>query len=184
MTTHADTVLTAEQFDALGGIGRVELVRGKVISLTWSKPRHGRVAMQLGRIIANFVVEQGLGEVYAAETGFLVERNPDSVRAPDVSFVRAEIAAGHDDRQWYPHAPDLAVEVLSPTDRRKDVEKKVEMWLNAGARSVWLVDPENRTINVRRSDGSIQLVRQDETLRDETVLPGFLIDPLDEIFSR
>jgi len=184
MTTRTSTLLSAEEFAGLGDIGLAELIRGRVVYLTKPKPKHGRIAMRFGRVIGNFVERHKLGEVYAAETGYVIEHNPDSVRAPDVSFVRAELALGHDEDEWYPHSPDLAVEVLSPTDRPGAVEEKVQMWLDGGGRSVWVVDPEQRAVSIRHADGSVHLVGEAEELRDELVLPGFVIKPLRKMFHR
>src|SRR6185437_43017 len=97
MTLASTTLMPAEEFEALGDIGRAELVRGRVIYLTKPKPRHGRIAMRIAAPLADFVYRNELGEVYAAETGFVAGRNPDSVRAPDIAFIRAEIVATHDE---------------------------------------------------------------------------------------
>lgn len=183
MTIGTATLITAEKFDALGDIGTAELVRGKVVPLTKPKPKHGRIAMRIGRKVGNFVERKKLGEVYAAETGFLVERNPDSVRAPDVSFVRTELALGHDEDEWYPHSPDLAVEVLSPGDRPGAVEEKVQMWLDGGGRSVWVVDPATRSVIIRRPGGNDAEFWGNAILKDESVLPGFSMR-LRSIFDR
>ena len=98
---HQTMPMSAEEFEALGDIGPAELVEGRVIYLTNPKPRHGRIAMRISTPLAVFVCDNKLGEVYAAETGFLVGRNPDSVRAPDVAFVRAELVVGHDEDEWF-----------------------------------------------------------------------------------
>lgn len=177
MTLHTATVLTAREFESLGNIGPAELVRGEVVHLTKPKPKHGRIALRIGRAVGDFVERNHLGETYAAETGFVVAHGPDSVRAPDVSFVRAELALGHDENQWYPHSPDLAVEVLSPTDRPAAVEEKVQMWLDGGGRSVWVVNPAMRAVTVRRIDGSREQFAGDAELWDESVLPGFSLPP-------
>lgn len=121
MGTSLSTLMTAEEFAALGDIGPAELIHGKVVRLTAPKPRHGRIAMRLGSALHRFVRKHKLGVVYAAETGYLLEREPDLIRCPDVSFVRAALAAKHDEDEYYPHSPDLAVEVLSPSDRPEKV---------------------------------------------------------------
>ena len=165
--------MTAEEFEKLGDIGRAELVRGRVIYLVKPKPRHGRIAMRISAPLAEFVHRHNLGEVYAAETGFIAGRDPDSVRAPDVAFVRAEVVAAHDEEEWLPHSPDLAVEVMSPSDRPGAVQDKVRMWLDGGARSVWVIDPDRRLATIYRADGSEQVINEDDDLRDDSVLPGF-----------
>ena len=107
--------------------------------------RHGRLAMRMGRALADFVDRCELGEVFAAETGFVLSRDPNTVRAPDVAFVRTgrEIGDG-----FIEGAPDLAVEVLSPGDRPGSVREKVAEWLDAGTEAVWVVDPRARTVTI------------------------------------
>ena len=182
MTIRTPALITAEEFASLEDLGSVELIRGRVIPVTKPKPKHGRIAMQFGAAISGFVKQHKLGEVYAAETGFVVEHNPDSVRAPDVSFVRAELVLGHDEEEWYPHSPDLAVEVLSPTDRAGTVDEKVRMWLDGGARSVWVADPASESVTIHHPDGSTHLIKSDERLHDEVVLSGFSVSPLSQLF--
>lgn len=173
MTTQAWKLMTADEFASLGDIGPADLIRGKVVCLTRPRPRHGRVAQNVSRALDDHVRVHKLGQVYGSEIGYLVERDPDTVRAPDVSFVRAEVVAGHDEDEWYPHGPDLAVEVLSPTDRPADVQEKARQWLDAGGRSVWIVDPARREVTVVRADGGPERFSGDRKLRDEAVLPGF-----------
>ncbi len=182
MTIRTPTILTAQEFAELEGIGTAELIRGRVVPLTKPKPKHGRITMQFGAAISAFVSRQKLGEVYAAETGFIVEHNPDSVRAPDVAFVRSELVLGHDEEEWYPHSPDLAVEVLSPTDRAAAVQEKVRKWLDGGARSVWVADAATESVTIHHPDGTIRIVNAADELRDDTVLPGFSIKPLSTLF--
>ena len=152
---------------------RVELVKGLLVVREPAGGRHGRVAMALARYIANHADAHRLGPVYAAETGFMLARHPDTVRAPDVAFVRGERLA-HPDSAGFPDlAPDLVVEVLSPSDRPGEVLAKVADWLCAGTRLVWVVDPERRLARVYRLDGSEPIVTADGTLDGEDVLPGF-----------
>ncbi|HWE04898.1 MAG TPA: Uma2 family endonuclease [Tepidisphaeraceae bacterium] len=169
------TIMTADEFASLGDIGRAELVRGRLIHLTKPKPKHGRIAMRIGTAFSNFAQKHNLGEVYAAGTGFLAERNPDSVRAPDAAFVRADVVAAHDDEDWFPRSPDLAVEVLSPTERAEQVAEKVQMWLDGGARSVWVFDPKSRSATIHAARGTIQVFREGDDLRDDAVHPGFAL---------
>lgn len=178
------TLMTAEEFASLGDIGPAELIRGKVVRLTAPKPKHGRIAMRLGGALDRFVRKNKLGEVYAAETGFVLERNPDLIRCPDVSFVRAEIADGHDEDEYYEHSPDVAVEVLSPSDRPEKVKEKVQAWLDGGARSVWVVDPEDQTIAVFHPEGLPRIWVSDEVFEDEVALPGFTVKPVGRLFRK
>lgn len=180
MTTRAATLISADEFATMGDLGTAELIRGRVIPLTKPKAKHGRIAMRFAAAIAQFVYEHNLGEVYAAETGYVIEHNPDTVRAPDVSYVRAELVLGHDE----PHSPDLAVEVVSPGDRGPVVEERVRMWLDGGGRSVWVVYPQARAVTIHHHSGPPRTVSEDEELRDDQVLPGFVMRGLKRIFAR
>ncbi len=152
---------------------RVELVKGVLVVREPPGLRHGRVAMELARRLANHADGRGLGRVYAAETGFTLFRDPDTVRAPDVAFVRSERLLDPEPVGFGDLAPDLVVEVLSPSDRAGAVLAKVADWLSAGTRLVWVVDPERRLARVYRQDGTEALVARDETLDGEDVVPGF-----------
>jgi Uma2 family endonuclease len=165
-------IRTAEQLLRNPHIGRCELVRGQLRKLIPPGADHGRIAGRLFKEIAIHVDAHALGTSFAAETGFLLSRDPDTVRAPDVAFVRAG-RAPVPARCFYPGAPDLAVEVLSPDDRPGYVREKVAEWLGAGTRAVWVVDPEARTVTVHEPGREPGLLRKHETLRGGDVLPGF-----------
>jgi Uma2 family endonuclease len=184
MAPQTAILITAEEFAALGDIGPAELIYGKVVRLTAPKPKHGRIAMRLGSAMHRFVRKHKLGVVYAAETGYLLEREPDLIRCPDVSFVRAEVAASHDEDEYYPQSPDLAVEVLSPSDRPEKVKEKVQAWLDGGARAVWTVDGERETITVYPKVGNPRVWQADEAFHDDSVLPGFVIKPISRLFRK
>jgi Uma2 family endonuclease len=152
---------------------RTELVRGVLVVREPAGGRHGRVAMELARRLANQVEAQRLGAVYAAETGFTLTRHPDTVRAPDVAFVRRERLREPDPPGFPDLAPDLVVEVLSSGDRAGEILAKVADWLSAGTRLVWVVDPERRLARVYRHDGSETIVPTDGALDGEDIVPGF-----------
>ncbi|MGQ0643708.1 MAG: Uma2 family endonuclease [Gemmatimonadaceae bacterium] len=152
---------------------RTELVRGKLIVREPAGFRHGVVAGRLYEAITRHVTSSGLGVVVAAETGFTLFRDPDTVRAPDVGFVARERVPDPLPRGFAALAPDLAVEVLSPDDRAGDVLEKVADWIQAGCRLVWVVDPERRLARVYRRDGSEAMIGADDSLGGEDVLPGF-----------
>ena len=170
------TLLTAEDLLANPVPGKcTELVAGRMIVREPPGYRHGYVASQLLITIGTHVRAQKLGHVLAAETGFTLFRNPDTVRAPDVAFVRAERVPSPLPTGYAEFAPDLAVEVLSPSDRAGRVLAKVGDWIDAGALLVWIVDPERRTARVYRADGSQSALTADDTLDGEDVLPGFSV---------
>ncbi len=176
----AAAITTAEALLRAGDIGRCELVRGKLVMMVPAGADHGRVANMLAYRLTGFVTARQLGTVFAAETGFLLSHDPDTVRAPDVSFVRAG-RTPVPVRGFYPGAPDLAVEVLSPDDRPGYVREKVAEWLEAGAAEVWVVDPQARTVAVHRAGGKPVAFAESEVIRGGDLLPGFEL-PVAAIF--
>ena len=152
---------------------RTELVRGRMIVREPAGFRHGDIAMAIAARMHSFVRENKLGRVLAAETGFRLFTNPDTVRAPDVAFVRNEQIPDPLPRGFAPFAPDLAVEVLSPDDRPGEVLAKVADWLRAGTRLVWVVDPDRRLARVYREDGTESEISGVTAIDGENVLPGF-----------
>lgn len=152
---------------------RTELVGGVLVVREPAGFRHGAVAMRLAMQLGTFVVAHQLGTVVAAETGFTLRRNPDTVRAADVAFVAADRCPDPDTRGFAELAPDLVVEVLSPDDRPGEVLAKVADWLTAGCRLVWVIDPTHRHARVFRADGSVMLIGAHDMLDGEDVLPGF-----------
>jgi len=152
---------------------RTELVQGALVVREPAAFRHGAVAAALTLTIGNFVGRHALGVVVAAETGFTLHRDPDTVRAADVAFIARDRVPDPESRGFAELAPDLVVEVLSPDDRPGDVLTKVADWLTAGSRLVWVVDPQRREARVYRADGSAARVEADGALEGEDVLPGF-----------
>lgn len=175
-------VTTAEQLFDRPDLGRCELVHGELVMMSPAGEEHGWIAINISIPLAMFVKERRLGRVYAGDTGFHLARDPDTVRAPDVAFVRAERAGERPGVHFFPGAPDLAVEILSPTDRAGEVLEKVHQWLDAGCRGVWLVDPRTRTVTVYRSRTRITVLGIGDALPGEDVVEGFSI-PVAEIFG-
>ena len=152
---------------------RVELVRGMLVVREPAGYAHGRVAMNLAVRLATYVEGARAGQVFAAETGFTLARGPDTVRAPDIAFVRRDRLPDPATQGFPELAPDLVVEVLSPGDRPGEVLAKVADWLTAGTRLVWTVDPQRRMARIYRHDGSETVVTAEGALDGEDVLPGF-----------
>ena len=168
------TLMTADELLRLSPSDkRTELVRGRLIVREPAGGPHGVVAARILVAIGSYVYANSLGRVFAAETGFKIESNPDTVRAPDVAFVREGRLPSPLPHGFPPIAPDLAVEVLSPGDPVKGVTEKVERWLARGTLLVWVIDPETRTARVHRSDGGTGFIQPDGALDGESVLPGF-----------
>ena len=135
---------------------------------------HGQLAMKIGWRLGQHVETLGLGNTYAAETGFILARNPDTVRAPDAAFVRQEtVEAMGPIRGYLPGAPDLVVEVISPGDSYADVQDKVMEWLEAGSRMVVVINPCRRTVAVYRSRSDIVILTEEDTLQGGDVVDGW-----------
>jgi Uma2 family endonuclease len=177
-------LVTAEQLaSTIPGEKPLELVRGEVVEMSPAGFDHGAIALAVGSVLREFVRSHGLGTVTAAETGFILARDPDTVRAPDAAFVARE-RVGRQGRPegFFEGAPDLAVEVVSPHDRDLEVEEKILDYLQAGTRMVWVVRPRNQTVTVYRSFSDIRVFLVDETLDGGDVLPGLEV-PVSELFE-
>jgi Uma2 family endonuclease len=162
---------------------RYELVRGELRKMAPSGDEHGAITMSIGGSLNQYVKTHNLGVVYAAETGFIIATDPDTVRAPDVAFVRRErVAATGLLRSYRRGAPDLVVEVVSPNDLYTEGAEKVDEWIEAGVRLVWVVDPRRQTITVHQPDQpSVKLTVADQ-LDGGDVVPGWTL-PVREVFS-
>jgi Uma2 family endonuclease len=173
------TRLTADDLWRMGSSDvRRELIDGVVVEMAPTGRVHGEVMTLIASRLHAHVQTRGGGKVLSGDVGFVLglPHDTDRVRAPDVAFVSEERLAGGRAREGFLRgAPDLAVEILSPTDNPLDVQRKVRDWLEAGTRLVWVVAPAPRTTTVYRADGSARLVRDDETLDGEDVLPGLSI---------
>jgi Uma2 family endonuclease len=176
--------LTAEEFAALPRDGvRLELVRGELIAMPPAFADHGDVTGSLLAHLGYFVKTHHLGKIYGAETGFLLERQPDTVRAPDIAFIRAErVTPAASAPQWNPIVPDLVVEVASWGDRASEIAEKVRIWLEHGVRLVWVVFPPRQSVEISRADGSTDTLMSADTLSGEEVVPGFTL-LVSEIFA-
>ena len=168
------TLVTAEHLLDVSIPGkRVELVRGALVVREPAGLRQGRVVATLARRLMDYVEANGLGQVYAGDTGFTLARSPDTVRAPDIAFIRRDRVPDPEPVGYPDLAPDLAVEVLSPSNRPGEMLAKVADWLSGGTSLVWVIDPERRQARVYRRDGTEAVVLGGEALSGEDVLPGF-----------
>ncbi len=187
MTTQK-ILLTADEFYRLYAHkdGRYELVDGEVVEMAPVRRRHGRTAINIGAAFHNYCRITGAGwpEV---EVGYRVRSGPDTVRSPDVSLVLA--AESEDDDQengFVIGAPDIAVEVVSPSNAAAEIERKISEYLAAGSQRVWVVYPAAgraaRRMVVHRADGRVITYTGDDVITDEELLPGFSL-PLTEVFN-
>jgi Uma2 family endonuclease len=153
---------------------RYELVRGEIRKTPPAGHEHGRIGGNFVASIGHYIRQWKLGPVFLAETGFLLARDPDTVRAPDTAFVAQERAHTPTSQQGYwPGAPDLAVEVISPGDSYAEVEEKVVDWRTAGARLVLVINPRARRVTAYRAGNQVQVYTDTDTLDAGDVVPGW-----------
>ena len=181
MTT-IEPLITADYLLRTPDLGRCELVRGELIRMSPAGSEHGSIIVNITIPLGIFVSQAGLGRVFGAETGFHIAHDPDTVRAPDVAFVATGRLPSPLPQGFFPGPPDLAVEVVSPDDRDSQVQAKVQNWLEAGCRVVWLVDPRRQTVRVYQSGSEARVLRLSDTLSGEPLLPGFSL-AVAEIFK-
>ena len=178
------TPVTAEQLLRMPSDGcRYELIAGELSVMSPGGWRHGDVGGWLHALIGNYLVQQRIGKLFFAETGFILGRDPDTVRAPDIAFIcNDHIPADLPEDAYWPGAPDLAVEIVSPGDTYREVDEKAKAWLAGGAQLVWVVNPLLRTVSVYRSAGSTVTLTEKDDLTGEDALPGFCCR-VEEIFA-
>jgi Uma2 family endonuclease len=176
-------LLTAEEFAALPSNGlRLELIRGEIVAMPPAFEDHGVTAGRLNSLLGHYVLTQNLGQVYAAETGFLISENPDTVRAPDLAFTSASRVAPRAVARWVRVIPDFVAEVVSSGDRPTEIAEKVQMWLDAGVRLVWVLYPTRRVVEVHRPGEAAVVLTDGATLDGEDVVPGFSC-PVAQVFG-
>jgi len=160
---------------------RYELVEGELKRMSPAGYDHGDIAMNIGAHLKTYVRKHRLGKVFAAETGFLLSRDPDTVLAPDVSYVRTERLLRPRGRGYFIGHPDLAVEVISPDDLYTDVDEKTQHYLRAGTPAVVIVNPRTGTVHVHRTTNDMRAMT--DVLEVDEVVPGWKM-PLAEIFEE
>lgn len=184
MSTSTTALLTAEEFMQLPDEDgfRDELINGELIRMPSPRPPHGRITVRLGAPLAQFVWDHGLGDVFQ-NSGFQLTANPDTVLAADISFVTKErLEPEPDPEKYWPGAPDLAVEVLSPSDRPSMVNKRIAIFFAQGVKQLWIVNPKKRTVAVYRTPSDSITFSGSDELEADDILPGFRLS-LDRIFG-
>lgn len=176
-TSHSVTLLTADDLAQLPDDGFLyELDRGDLVRLPLSNFNSSHIAMKIGVALGSFAHAAGLGLVAGADGAFVLSIDPDTVRVPDVSFVRADRLPPVQDRNRFLRlAPDLAVEVVSPSDTTAETLDKVREYLDAGVRMIWVVQPGSRMVTVYAGDRTARVLYEEETIDGVEVLPGFTL---------
>ncbi|HET8523440.1 MAG TPA: Uma2 family endonuclease [Thermomicrobiales bacterium] len=174
---------TADDLFDLGEDAPYELIRGVLREVTPTTGKHGWVTMRFAWQLGQVVFPEQRGVLYGAETGFVIEVNPDTVLAPDLAFVRRERLSTDDDQGqgFVSIIPDLVIEVISPSNRRAEIEEKTELYLNAGVALLWWLDPRRHTVTVNQSGEERRVLMEQDILDGGDVLPGFQIS-VAEIF--
>jgi Uma2 family endonuclease len=165
--------MTAEELIRLPDDGlRHELIKGELLTMSPPGELHGAVTMNLSILLGQYIKLRNLGQMYAAETGFKLESDPDTVLAPDIAFIQSD-HVGVLTEKYRAGAPDLVVEVRSRGDKKRKVEEKTARWLGLGAFAVWVVDPKQKTVDVRFADGRQRLLTVEDELTGDDIVPGF-----------
>jgi Uma2 family endonuclease len=159
---------------------RYELIRGELVSTPMSSYESSQVAMVIGSTLRAYAFPRKLGLVAGADGAFILDRNPYTVRIPDVSFVRMDRLPPREQRRQYLElAPDLAVEVVSPSDSANAVHEKVREYLDYGVQVIWVVHPVQRTVTVYTADRNAKVLYEEDNLDGGELLPGFSLTVAD-----
>ena len=185
MTTLKTDLLTADDLLQLYSEGvRGELIRGVLHETMSVGEEHGWIVTNVITEIGPFIKPRRLGRLIASDAGVWLEREPDTVREPDIAFTRAErLPPGPPSRGYAEVVPDLVVEVVSPRDTAQDAADRAAMWLDHGVQLVWIVHPASRTIDVHQPDAGLMTLTEADQLSGEDILPGFGC-PVSAIFAE
>ena len=163
--------------------GPCELIRGKVVPVCRPNSEHGVLMTELAARLWNHVKDKKLGKVFSGDSGVYLERNPDTVRGPDVFYLRAErLPDGRVPEQYMEVAPDLCVEIISPNDTWSDMNEKVDMYFAAGVALVWVIDPRTRKAHVYKHGRDARIIPSGGALSGEDILPNFTLK-LEDLFA-
>jgi len=168
-------LMTIEDLELLPDDGQhYELIDGELITMPPTGEEHNDSSLSLLRQFLAYVDATGIGQLYIATQGFVLQRDPDTLLEPDIAIVVSERLRPVEERTGYvPGWPDFVVEIVSPSGRRGRIERKIRTYLDAGVRLLWLVDPPSRSVTIFRIDGSVEVLGQDDTIDGEDIIPGF-----------
>ena len=184
MTTAKKKLLTADDLLVLDSKGvKGELIRGVFCETVSASGKHGEIASNFIIGLGVFVKPRKLGRIFGSDAGVRLERNPDTVREPDVGFISAgRLPLDVEANSYYEVVPELVVEIASPNDTRREVNDKALMWLHYGVALVWVAYPDTRTIDVHQSGSPVVTLSEADILDGAPALPGFTL-PVREVFE-
>lgn len=174
MSSPPDThLITGADLLEQGDCGSCELIEGRMVPMNPPGAEHGRIELLLGWHLLNFVNIQQHAWVLGGETGLYIQRNPDTVRGMDIAVISKQRLPTKPGTGYLEVAPELVVEIVSPSDRWLEIENKIRDYFRAGVDQVWVVQPQQQILYVYRSPGKRHLVEREETLQGEGILKGF-----------
>ena len=184
MTRTEEKLLTADDLLRLYSEGvRGELIRGALCETMPTGLTHGEIVMNLGGALRNFIRPRRLGRLVGSDSGMVLERDPDTVREPDIAFISAQkLPLNVRLSGYYEGAPDLVVEIVSPSDGLREIYHKARMWISFGVLLVWVVNPDNHAIEVHRPNQPFLSLTENDILDGGEVLPGFNY-PVRDVFD-
>lgn len=167
-------LFTAADLARLPDDERYELIRGELKPMSPVGKPHGRLLFRIGTPLSRHVEERGLGAVYGGDVGVILERDPDTVLAPDIAVVRgAPPTLNDEDEGYFVLVPNLVIEIASPSNSRQELREKVAQYLEAGVPAVWLFEPRTQTVTLFDATGAETLLTETDTLDGGDVVPGF-----------
>lgn len=167
-------LLTFREFEQMTFDRPTELVRGELVEYDMPTSQHGAVCIAIAALLYVWAKAGNRGVVFGNDSHVLVDRDPDSVRGPDVAFIcRDRLPNGKLPPGTLEISPDLVIEVVSPSDRWSDIFEKIGEYLAAGVREVWVIDPEKRSLSIHQQDAPNFRLTESDTLTQRDVLPGF-----------
>jgi len=176
-------LVTGEELLAMGDIGPCELIDGRIVRMNPTGIQHGDIVIALGSALRDFVRKRQLGRVVGGEVGIYTRREPDRVRAADIAFVSQERLADKSLKGFLKVAPELVVEIISPTDRWQNMRDRLEEYFAIGVQRVWIVEPDNRDVLVYSTSTEMRKFGEGDMLMGEGVLDGFTL-AIAELFEE
>ena len=174
--------ITGEEFLEMPGADPCELVAGEIKRMSPAGWKHGTIEARLAQRLSDFVDEYDLGEVMVGEVGVYTGRDPDTVRGADVLFISHERLEAASPEGFLDVAPELVVEIMSPTNKWEAVRRKIGEYLAIGVECVWIVEPENRAVQVYTAPDTVRTFSGADALKGEDLLDGFML-PLRDLFA-